>query len=407
MKIGLLTTRLFASAASGGERCTQRLLEGLLALGHEVEVAGLGDAPPPQPGLHWHALGPLPPPFAEWPAWARVAHVGHALLAREASTTLRQQGRGAAQRLRGVLARWQQEGLDALLVDHLQAWPGLAHARAGAPALPRPLLLMHNLESAGYARLARGAAGWRGAARQRFLLREARLLAQLEDQALAGCAALACLSEHDAAALAPRLRALANPAPVLVLPGYPPLTQPVAPRPADGWRQIGLIGSWTWGPNRAALDWMLARVLPLLPPCCRLVIAGGGLDGLPVPPGSRDRVRVLGRVPSPADLYAVADVVAVPSVQGSGVQEKAIEAIASGRPVVATPHALRGLGAELPPQVHAVDDAALFAHLCATVTTPGAQAGAPWRWAEQRRRAYFEALQQGLGAAARQPAVAR
>lgn len=400
MRIGLLTTRLFATAASGGERCTQRLLEGLLALGHEVEVAGLGEAPAPQPGLRWHTLGPLPAPFAEWPVWARVAHVGHALLAREASTTLRQQGRGAAPRLHRLLSRWQHEGLDALLVDHLQAWPWLARARADAPALPRPLLLMHNLESAGYAGLACDAAGWRGAARRRFLLREARLLARLEDQALAGCAALACLSEHDAATLAPRLQALANPAPVLVLPGYPPAVQPVAPRQADGWRQIGLIGSWTWGPNRAALDWMLARVLPLLPHRCRLVIAGGGLDGLPLPPGSRGRVRVLGRVPSPADLYTQADVVAVPSVQGSGVQEKAIEAIASGRPVVATPHALRGLGAELPPQVHAVADAAAFAHLCATVAPPAAPAVSPARWAEQRRHAYFEALQRGLGAAA-------
>jgi len=61
------------------------------------------------------------------------------------------------------------------------------------------------------------------------------------------------------------------------------------------------------------------------------------------------------------------DVLAVPSLHGSGVQEKAIEAIGTGRPVIASAHALRGLGPLLPPQVHAASDANEFAQLCAQV----------------------------------------
>jgi polysaccharide biosynthesis protein PslH len=121
-----------------------------------------------------------------------------------------------------------------------------------------------------------------------------------------------------------------------------------------------------------------------------------------LPPGTAAKVRLLGRVRHASELYAAADVVAVPSVLGSGVQEKAIEAIASGRPVVASGHALRGLGPGLPPQVHAADDAAAFARLCASVpAAPSGRAGevaqaALAEWAAARRRRYDLALRQAL-----------
>jgi hypothetical protein len=190
---------------------------------------------------------------------------------------------------------------------------------------------------------------------------------------------------------------------ITVLPGFPcagPLA-PAEPAP-DGLRRIGLIGTWTWAPNRDALDWMIGAVLPRLPAHCRLVLAGAGLDGIPLPPG----VQSLGRVDHPGRLYAVADLLAIPSLHGSGVQEKAIEAIGTGRPVVASTHALRGLGPQLPPFVHEAGDASRFARLCAEVPLPAADDAvaradnhhALAAWVASRQALYTAALERCLSA---------
>jgi len=57
------------------------------------------------------------------------------------------------------------------------------------------------------------------------------------------------------------------------------------------------------------------------------------------------RIDVAGFVDSLAGLYAQADCVVVPIVEGAGSPVKFIEALAYGVPVVATPRAARGLAA--------------------------------------------------------------
>jgi hypothetical protein len=140
-------------------------------------------------------------------------------------------------------------------------------------------------------------------------------------------------------------------------------------------------------------------VMPHLPADCYLVLAGGGLERVPVPP----RVLVLGRIADVAALYAAVDVVAIPSVRGSGVHEKAIEAIGAGLTVVATTHALRGLTSDLPAHVHVADSPEAFAQQCAQVAVQAcgnaADAGAPW--VAQRAALYRQALDRCLALCAR------
>jgi hypothetical protein len=399
MKLLVITTRLFGAAGSGGEVCTARLLTGLREGGHRVVLAGRGDA---ASAARWCdeavSLGPLEPPFDEQPLAQRLRAVTWALAAGEAITV---------QRLRPVAARaalrplWAH-GFDACIVDHLQAWPWLG----AAPSLPT-MLVQHNVESDNYRRQARAAnRGCQGNPTTRHLeralmRREAERLRHLEHQALRQAAVVACLSEADAQRMAD-LAAAAHVgpcAPLRVLPGYPMhrVMDPPAPA-ADGQRRIGLIGTWTWAPNRAGLRWLLQAVWPRLQGRCRLVLAGTGLDGLVLPPGTQR----LGRVADVREFYAAVDAVAVPSLQGSGVQEKAIEAIGSGRAVVATAHALRGLGPRLPAGVHVADNAERFAHLClhAPLQPSAAEAAA---WQQERRLGYRQALHdavQALAAAA-------
>lgn len=394
MDIAVLTTQLFDQPGNGGERCTERLLHALLDAGHRVHVAGRGSVPAARPArLHMQTLGPASQAFDNMSWLARTAALAGAWARGQASTVHRLGADGTATQAR----RWLKStaaGMDTLVVDHLQVHDWVR--RCGA-RLPTPLLLMHNLESDGYAEQARHAAQAGQRARSFVLAREARLLRALELQALRGARAVACLSECDAV----RLRELARQARanvgVVVLPGYaqPALAGPPLPaRPAGAQRRIGMLGTWTWGPNREGLLWLLQHVWPRLRSDCELVLAGSLPPALTLPRG----VQALGRVDDVGAFYAQVDVVAIPSHSGSGVQEKAIEAVARAPLIVATRHALRGLAPGLPAHVHTADDPDTFALLCAQAVAPPfeqhhAQTQA---WATQRRQAYGSALAQCL-----------
>jgi len=397
MKLALLTTRLFDAPRSGGEICTARLVTALQDARCDVRRIGRGPGDANRGDI---TLGPLVQAFDALPWGQRLARVGAALAAGKPCTVHRLAAGGAARRAARALQGPRAAGVDAVVVDHLQAQAWLGHCNRRLPQL----LVMHNLESDGYRQQAHRVTvdGPAALLRRSVLRREAQGLRRLEVEALASAAAVACLSHDDARRLRDLLPRGAR-VPIEVLPGFPanePLPPPL-PAP-EGQRRIGLIGTWTWGPNRDALRWMLEQVLPRLPADCRLVLAGTGLDRLALPP----RVQNLGRVEHAGPFYAAVDLIAVPSLHGSGVQEKAIEAIGTGRPVVASAHALRGLGPLLPPQVHAADSADAFARLCALapLATAGpsdasAQAQAALaQWASARRAAYSAAIARCLQA---------
>ncbi len=411
MKLLVLTTRLFERPANGGELCTARLLAALWAQGHELHVVGRGPAPPDGEGLRFSSLGPAVPPAAEMPALARAASLAAACWRRQAWTVHRTGAGGALARARRLLRKAANEA-DLVIVDHLQAWAWL---EAALPGTPRPLMLvMHNLESDGYRprnTTPQGTEGWADTARARLqrwvLAREARLLRSLEDRALRHAGAVACLNDDDARVLRERMAALGGRGRVEVLPGYP-LQGPASLRPHDAAAAasaatpgaghcIGLIGTWTWAPNRRALQWVLSQVRPRLPAGCTLVLAGAGLEQVADAPG----VVKLGRVADVATFYAGIDVLALAALDGSGVQEKAIEALGTGLPVVATPLALRGLQ-PLPEGVRVAEDAAAFAEACtaALAQAPHRQSPAALAaWSQQRRQRYDAALAACLTAA--------
>ncbi len=398
MKLLVLTTRLFDRPGSGGEICTARLLAALRQEGHELTLLGRGDAAAAALWAHRVvSLGPVEPPFDEQGTWRRLSAVASAMLAGMPVTAHRQGGRRVAEQVSPFL-----DGCEAVLVDHLQAWPWLG-SRTDRPML----LVQHNVESDNYLRLARSAnRGYQGnpkvqRLRQFVLRRESTRLRALELLALQRAAVVACLSEGDAARLAELAAKAGQPAAarLVVLPGFP-LTNPAVagapPRQAARAHlpRIGLIGTWTWAPNLEGLRWFLQRVWPGLAGRAQLVVAGSGLDGVALPEGALR----LGRVAEVAEFFGAVDVVAVPSLTGSGVQEKAIEALGSGLPVVATPHALRGLGDALPSHVHVAGDAARFVAACLAAApalggdSPTDRRAAIARWSTARQHRYAETL---------------
>ncbi|MDT7838925.1 glycosyltransferase [Aquabacterium sp. OR-4] len=455
MNLVVLTLKLFDQPRNGGELCTARLLRGLEQAGHTLTVIGLGPAPVPPPGsrTRYCSVGPWTPAFADLPPAQRLALPLRAWAAGRPVTLQRLLGVDSARQVQRLLLDALPH-MDGLVVNHLQA---LAWAQPLLHRLPAPMVVMHNLEAEGFRERARclAGAGLRARASRWLLAREARLLQRLEDLALQHASVIGCLSAADArqlqawAAQQPRAVAVAE------LPGYP-LPQaggPAAAAPdcgattADaasrasaagaapqelsapalreclqalpaGTRRIGVLGTWTWEPNMAGLQWLLDEVLPLLPPHCQLILAGSGLERLP----ARPRTTVLGRIAEVASFYEAVDLVAIASVRGSGVHEKAIEAIGQGVPVVASRHGLRGLLAELPhcmpvadlsaqgplgglpPQVQLADTATDFALACAAPVAARDRAAAR-AWAAARQRAYQQVLQRCLGLALRAPGM--
>ncbi|WP_296718894.1 glycosyltransferase family 4 protein [Erythrobacter sp.] len=114
------------------------------------------------------------------------------------------------------------------------------------------------------------------------------------------------------------------------------------PAPGDPFRLL-FVGSRT-APNTHGLGWFLEQCWPMLmaaSPGTRLDVAGTVCTDFA---GSApEGVRLLGLVPDLDPCYAEAGIVISPLRFGSGLKIKLVEALAKGRPVVATPVTLQGV----------------------------------------------------------------
>lgn len=233
--------------------------------------------------------------------------------------------------------------VDGYVLNSIQmptAYPMLAQDKPS-------IFIAHNVEHRSAAENARTA----GSALARALYRrEARLLERAEARICREAAAIHTLSRDDGRALGlegdPRFEPLAL-----------SLGRPAPPDDPARTHDIGLIGSWSWAPNRVGLDWFLTEVVPLLPSTLTIAIAGR-FDGQP--PRAPKNVRFLGRVPDAQAFVRGSRVIALATKGGTGIQLKTLETFEEGLPAVATAPALRGVD-RLPENVIVADDALGFA----------------------------------------------
>jgi Glycosyl transferases group 1 len=133
---------------------------------------------------------------------------------------------------------------------------------------------------------------------------------------------------------------------IVVVPAPFPARLPAGGTPLAGAPAVVVLGSGGWLPNRDAGRWFAGTVWPTVRralPEARLHLfgddaealaaSGAGIDPHPAPAHSRD-------------AFAPGSVLVVPLRIASGVRMKILEAWARGVPVVATPEAAAGLGAE-------------------------------------------------------------
>jgi sugar transferase (PEP-CTERM/EpsH1 system associated) len=148
-------------------------------------------------------------------------------------------------------------------------------------------------------------------------------------------------------------------------------------------------GQMDYAPNVDAVTWFAEDVLPVVPNA-RFAIVGRNPSDAVKRLAAHDRVIVTGAVPDTRGWIAAADAVVAPLRIARGIQNKVLEAMAMGRPVVATSAAFEGIeavpgrdllvadGAE--PQGRAIRRLLSDSVLAATIGAAARQRMEAYRW---------------------------
>lgn len=143
--------------------------------------------------------------------------------------------------------------------------------------------------------------------------------------------------------------------------------RPTAGRDAD---TLIFTGNMGYGPNEDAVVWFVSEVWPLLKeahPNLSFLIAGTNPGERVLALKREAGVKVLGKVADVGEYLGRATVAVAPMRSGSGIQNKVLEAMSAGAPVVATSIANRGVGAAHDRDLLVADTPRDFAQAIATL----------------------------------------
>jgi polysaccharide biosynthesis protein PslH len=217
---------------------------------------------------------------------------------------------------------------DIFVIDHSQlGW--LAKLLSGKQKI---IFIAHNIERDIYVSHSNSS----GNPLKKWLYtREAKMIEKLELELLEQATEVWALTEQDASYFS----RLSEKKTVKTL-AFPPVINSQSKKIIEKKFDIGIIGSWTWKFNENGLRWFFEYVYPELPINFSIHVAGKGADWL----NQRyPNVQYEGFVPDAQVFMAEARVLALPVFGGSGIQIKALDALASGSAIVATPTSMRGI----------------------------------------------------------------
>ncbi|CAM5773981.1 glycosyltransferase [Bosea minatitlanensis] len=386
MRLAFLTSLIpVARPDTGFEIANAAILSALREAGHEVTAIGFvrpGEAPAaPDKAV---VLSEIDIENAAVPVGKRLQWLAVAFRFGLPVACAKLRLAGAGRLVEAVRA---QGPFDALVLNSVML-PGAFPELLGlAPCV----LVAHNIEHASARQNARNAGN---VLLRRLFAREARLLEAIERRLCRQVRFVWTLAEEDRAALGAEVAGKSA-----VLPLVSGAAEPASAGRDEPIRfDVGLIGTWTWLPNRVGLAWFLDEVCPLLPQDIHVAVAGRVPPDLQAP----SNVTLVGRVPA-ADLFLRScRVVALSSRAGTGVQLKTIETMQLGLPAVATALSCRGFTA-LPANFTLADSPADFARAL-TERVAQIRAGAAQRldgaaFMARQRAALAAGIAQGLAAA--------
>jgi sugar transferase (PEP-CTERM/EpsH1 system associated) len=203
----------------------------------------------------------------------------------------------------------------------------------------------------------------------RWLYRaEARRVVRFERRALDAAAAGVLISETERRLMAEFLPTGA--AKLCVIPNGVD-TDFFRPAPASSpQRDIVFCGRMDYAPNIDGAEWFVREILPRVrerSPDVIFRIVGAAPNARVLALGATRGVEVTGGVPDVRPYLAAAAVIVAPLRIARGIQNKVLEGLAMGRPVVATPDALDGIAARPGRDVLVGADAETFATAVADV----------------------------------------
>lgn len=338
MKFLIATTVLPDRLSTGGEIATMNFFNGLVSLGHDVEIFGyrrpndtsVKDVRFIEVGRRYietNSAGIFPYYWLLLSVFFSRPYIVQKFYSKSYERALSQ--------------RIASGGYDVLIVDHSQMGWVVDRLRLEIPCV----FVAHNVESKLYfsQSLDKSNASW---LKRLIFRRDSRLIAKLEDRLSRSCDQVWTLVESEKEHFAKaggREKCF-----VMPLPGQ---GSNFSSNDSSESVEVGLIGTWAWDVNRAGLQWFFDEVVPLLPDSVRVTIAGRGAEEFA---GRDSRVLIAGFVESAIAFMQSCKVLVVPTVLGAGVQLKTIEAISSGAAVVSTQLGVRGIES-LPPHVAVAD----------------------------------------------------
>ncbi len=195
----------------------------------------------------------------------------------------------------------------------------------------------------------------------------ARAYRAAEDRALHQLPRLHLAATEDAAALAKRGARAQPRAEVSVQANRIAGPLPALPPPGVWPPSVLFVGVLGYLPNRDAALWLAEAIAPRLRrlvPGVEVAVAGAAPPDL-IARLERAGIRYLGADAGFSAAYAGASIAIAPLRGGGGTKFKVLEAWLHGRPVVATSHACRGLGATPGRHLLVADSASGLADACA------------------------------------------
>ena len=194
--------------------------------------------------------------------------------------------------------------------------------------------------------------------------REGRVLAAFERRATERSVTSTVVNDREGESL----RALAPGADIRVVPNGVDVEDFAPPGPPAPSSTVVFCGVMNYAPNEAGAVWLAREVWPAVVarwPEARLELVGSQPSAA-VRALAGPTITVTGSVPHTRDYLWKAGVVVAPLHTARGLQNKVLEALAAGVPVVTTTVVRAGLPADLAPALDVADDPAGFANAIMT-----------------------------------------
>jgi hypothetical protein len=379
MRLLYLTTVLPLSPTTGGEIVSSIYINSLIELGHSVDVLGYvrnGESEinnPPYFCVEQRTIE-TSKSLLDASRW-----YGFSILKGRAYSSQKYVGTKYREKIRTSV---QSGAYDCIFIDHTQ----MGWALDEIPKNQRVIFISHNVEIDLYKGLADSASSM---IKKMIYNRESASIAKLEKRLFDRACQTWALTIADKN----RYNQLFGAKPLTTEFDVPSLMKPNSDTIPFHSFDIALIGTWTWEANKKGLVYFLNEVVPRLPKHTSIKIAGKGAAHL-IP--KNDNIEYVGFVESAEIFMQQAKVIAIPCVAGAGIQIKTLDAISIGRPIVASPLALRGISA-LPSYVKEAKNPSEFAgHLTSLLNASDDCKKEAVTWVAERNSSFLNAIDSKL-----------